>query len=38
MDIIVPHKGFVIFEVDIIGVASHGSRPDLDVDAICKLL
>lgn len=36
MDIIVAHKGFVIFEVDIIGVASHGSRPDLGIDAICK--
>jgi acetylornithine deacetylase/succinyl-diaminopimelate desuccinylase-like protein len=36
MDIIVAHKGFVIFEVDIFGVASHGSRPDLGVDAICK--
>ena len=36
MDIIIAHKGFVIFEVDIFGVASHGSRPDLGVDAICK--
>lgn len=36
MDIIVAHKGFAIFEVDILGVASHGSRPDLGVDAICK--
>jgi len=36
MDVIIAHKGFVIFEVDIFGVACHGSRPDLGVDAICK--
>lgn len=30
------HKGYALFEVDIYGVASHGSRPDLGVDAICK--
>ena len=30
------HKGFVWFEVDIHGVASHGSRADLGVDAIAK--
>ncbi|KAI0944760.1 hypothetical protein AcW1_002393 [Taiwanofungus camphoratus] len=30
------HKGFVWAEVDIIGKAGHGSRPDLGVDAIVK--
>lgn len=30
------HKGFVWLEVDIRGVASHGSRADLGVDAIAK--
>lgn len=30
------HKGYALFEVDIYGVASHGSRPDLGIDAICK--
>ncbi|RDL37492.1 Uncharacterized protein BP5553_04925 [Venustampulla echinocandica] len=36
MAVINTHKGFAIFEVDIYGVASHGSRADLGVDAICK--
>lgn len=34
--IVVAHKGFVWLEVDVLGVASHGSRPDLGVDAISK--
>ncbi|KAL4815506.1 hypothetical protein BDW67DRAFT_185783 [Aspergillus spinulosporus] len=34
--IINAHKGYVLFEVDIHGIAAHGSRPDLGVDAICK--
>ncbi|OQE19632.1 hypothetical protein PENFLA_c018G05303 [Penicillium flavigenum] len=34
--IINAHKGYVLLEVDIHGVAAHGSRPDLGVDAICK--
>lgn len=33
---ILAHKGFVWFEVDILGRAGHGSRPDLCVDAIVK--
>jgi acetylornithine deacetylase len=33
----VAHKGFVWFEVETIGVASHGSRPHLGVDAIAKM-
>ncbi|CAL5872803.1 uncharacterized protein PFLUO_LOCUS7072 [Penicillium psychrofluorescens] len=36
MALINTHKGFALFEVDIQGVASHGSRADLGVDAICK--
>ncbi|KAI1628638.1 acetylornithine deacetylase [Exophiala viscosa] len=35
-DIINTHKGFALFEVDIHGKASHGSRPDLGIDAIAK--
>ncbi|KAI8954334.1 tryptophan synthase beta subunit-like PLP-dependent enzyme [Xylaria longipes] len=30
------HKGFVWLEVDIFGLAAHGSRPDLGIDAIIK--
>ena len=36
MAIINTHKGYALFEVDIYGLAGHGSRPDLGVDAICK--
>ena len=36
MAIINHHRGFSLFEVDIYGVASHGSRPDLGIDAISK--
>ncbi|KAM0547295.1 hypothetical protein ACHAPJ_010430 [Fusarium lateritium] len=36
MALINTHKGFVLLEVDIHGVACHGSRADLGVDAICK--
>lgn len=36
MGLVTAHKGFAIFEVDINGIASHGSRPDLGIDAICK--
>ncbi|KAH7046745.1 tryptophan synthase beta subunit-like PLP-dependent enzyme [Macrophomina phaseolina] len=35
-NIIFAHKGFVWVEVDVLGVASHGSRPDLGLDAISK--
>jgi acetylornithine deacetylase len=31
------HKGFVWIEVETKGVAAHGSRPDLGVDAIAKM-
>lgn len=37
MQLIVAHKGFVWLEVETIGRAAHGSRPDLGVDAIAKM-
>jgi acetylornithine deacetylase len=33
----IAHKGFVGFEVETHGVAAHGSRPHLGVDAIAKM-
>ncbi|KAJ1555587.1 hypothetical protein HK405_016021 [Cladochytrium tenue] len=36
LDIVVAHKGFVWMEVDVHGVAGHGSRPAEGVDAIAK--
>lgn len=36
LDVIYKHKGFVWIEVDFHGVAAHGSRADIGVDAICK--
>jgi acetylornithine deacetylase len=33
----VAHKGFVAFEIETRGVAAHGSRPDLGVDAIAHM-
>ncbi|NMC14527.1 MAG: ArgE/DapE family deacylase [Chloroflexi bacterium] len=35
--LIVAHKGFVWLDIETIGVAAHGSRPDLGVDAIMKM-
>jgi acetylornithine deacetylase len=37
LDICVAHKGFIWFEVDSTGVAAHGSKPDLGVDAIANM-
>lgn len=37
MQLCVAHKGFVWLEVETIGKAAHGSRPDLGVDAITKM-
>lgn len=37
MELVVAHKGFVWFEIETHGVAAHGSRPDLGVDAISKM-
>jgi acetylornithine deacetylase/succinyl-diaminopimelate desuccinylase-like protein len=33
----IAHRGFVGFEIETSGVAAHGSRPDLGVDAIAKM-
>jgi acetylornithine deacetylase/succinyl-diaminopimelate desuccinylase-like protein len=33
----VAHRGFVGFEIETAGVAAHGSRPDLGIDAIAKM-
>jgi len=34
LNITIAHRGFLWFEVDIIGLAAHGSRPELGIDAI----
>ncbi|MFI6812940.1 M20/M25/M40 family metallo-hydrolase [Nonomuraea sp. NPDC050328] len=36
LEITLAHKGFAWFDVVVEGVAAHGSRPDLGVDAIAK--
>jgi acetylornithine deacetylase len=36
MELVVAHKGFVWVEIEVTGVAAHGSRPHLGVDAIVK--
>jgi acetylornithine deacetylase len=33
----IAHKGFAAFEIETRGVAAHGSRPDLGVDAIARM-
>jgi acetylornithine deacetylase/succinyl-diaminopimelate desuccinylase-like protein len=37
LDVCVAHKGFIWFEVESVGIAAHGSKPDLGVDAIAAL-
>lgn len=37
LDLCIAHKGFVWLDVEVIGEAAHGSRPDLGVDAIVKM-
>lgn len=37
LDVCVAHKGFAWFAVETEGVAAHGSRPDLGVDAIVRM-
>src|SRR5262245_57820033 len=37
LQLIVAHRGFVWLEIETIGKAAHGSRPDLGVDAIAKM-
>lgn len=36
LEVVVAHKGFVWCEIEVAGVAAHGSRPRLGVDAIVK--
>lgn len=35
-DVVIAHRGFSWFDVTIHGIAAHGSRPDLGIDAIAK--
>jgi acetylornithine deacetylase len=37
LNLCVAHKGFVWLDIETAGVAAHGSRPDLGVDAIAKM-
>jgi len=37
LQLILAHRGFVWLEVETIGKAAHGSRPDLGVDAVAKM-
>ena len=37
LEVAIAHKGFAGFEIETHGVAAHGSRPDLGVDAIAKM-
>lgn len=36
LDVTLAHKGFAWFDVEIVGRAAHGSRPELGIDAIAK--
>jgi len=37
LEICIAHKGFIWLEIETRGIAAHGSRPDLGVDAIMKM-
>jgi acetylornithine deacetylase/succinyl-diaminopimelate desuccinylase family protein len=37
MQLVIAHKGFVWLEIETHGIAAHGSRSDLGVDAIAKM-
>jgi len=37
LDVAIAHKGFAGFEIETAGVAAHGSRPDLGIDAIARM-
>ena len=37
LQLILAHKGFAWFDIETTGVAAHGSRPDLGVDAIAHM-
>ncbi|MGW7404058.1 M20/M25/M40 family metallo-hydrolase [Streptomyces sp. NPDC054833] len=36
LELTLSHKGFVWFDVEVVGRAAHGSRPELGIDAIAK--
>jgi acetylornithine deacetylase len=36
LEVTLAHKGFALFEVEIVGRTAHGSQPELGVDAIAK--
>jgi acetylornithine deacetylase len=36
LEVVRAHKGFAWFDIEVIGRAAHGSRPDLGIDAITK--
>jgi acetylornithine deacetylase len=36
LDVVPAHKGFAWFDIEVEGLAAHGSRPDLGIDAIAK--
>ena len=37
LEVAVAHRGFVGFEIETAGVAAHGSRPDIGIDAIAGM-
>ena len=37
MEVVIAHRGFVHLEIETVGRAAHGSRPDLGIDAIAKM-
>jgi acetylornithine deacetylase len=37
LELVIAHKGFIWLDVETLGVAAHGSRPHLGVDAIVKM-
>jgi len=37
LELVLAHKGFVWLEIETAGVAAHGSRPELGLDAIVKM-
>jgi acetylornithine deacetylase len=37
LNVCIAHKGFIWFEIDSAGVAAHGSKPELGIDAIAKV-
>jgi acetylornithine deacetylase len=36
LEVMLAHKGFALFDVEIVGRTAHGSRPELGIDAIAK--